>query len=66
MCIIIKMLLENDYLLNFIFENINNRLQKIIMVSNRKSIVKNNRIEAVEPSSSLFLSLVVLLRSLVN
>jgi len=66
MCIIIKMLLENDYLLNFIFENINNRLKKIIMVSNRKSVVKNNRIEAVEPSSSLFLSLVVLLRSLVN
>jgi len=62
MCIIIKMLLENDYLLNFIFENINNRLKKIIMVSNRKSVVKNNRIEAVEPSSSLFLSLVVLLR----
>ena len=65
MCIIIKML-ENDYLLNFIFENINNHLKKIIMVSNRNSVVKNNRIEAVEPSSSLFLSLVVLLRSLVN
>ena len=42
---IIKVLLENDYLLNFIFENINNRLKKIIMASNRKSVVNDNRVE---------------------
>ncbi|KYN39722.1 hypothetical protein ALC56_05901 [Trachymyrmex septentrionalis] len=31
LCFIIKVLLENDYPLNFIFKNINNRLKKIIM-----------------------------------
>ena len=50
LCFIIKVLLENDYPLNFIFENINNRLKKIIMASNRKSIVNDNRIEAVQSS----------------
>jgi len=46
-----KILLENDHPLNFIFENINNRednLKEIIMASNRKSIV--NRVEVVQPS----------------
>ena len=42
LCFIIKVLLKNDYLLNFIFENINNRWKKIIMASNRKSVVNDN------------------------
>ena len=41
-------MLENNYPLNFIFENINNRLKKIIMASNRKSVINNNRVEAVQ------------------
>jgi len=41
-----KVLLENDYPLNCIIENINSHLKKIIMASNRKSVVNNNRIEA--------------------
>ena len=47
LCFIIKVLLENElyYPLNFIFENINNRLKKIIMASNRKSVVNDKRIE---------------------
>ena len=49
-CFIIKVLLENNYPLNFIFENINNRLKKIIMASNRKSVVNDNIVEAVQPS----------------
>ena len=32
--------------MNFIFENINNRLKKIIMVENRKSVVNDNRSSA--------------------
>jgi len=44
---IIKVLLENDYPLNFIFQNINNRLKKIIMTKNRKNVVNDNRVEAV-------------------
>ena len=51
LCFIMKILLENDHPLNFIFENINNRednLKEIIMASNRKSIV--NRVEVVQPS----------------
>jgi len=48
LCFIIKVLLENNYPLNFIFENINNRLKKIIMASNRKSVINNNRVEAVQ------------------
>ena len=47
---IIREVLENNYPLNFIFENINNRLKKIIMVGNRKSVVNDNRVEAVQPS----------------
>ena len=43
---IIKVLLENDYPLNFLFENINNRLKKIIMVENRKSVVNDSRSSA--------------------
>ena len=49
LCFIIKVLLENDYLFNFIFENINNRLKKIIMANNRKSVVNDNRVEVVHP-----------------
>ncbi|KYN12159.1 hypothetical protein ALC57_15678 [Trachymyrmex cornetzi] len=36
LCFTIKVLLENDYQLNFKFENINNRLKNIIMASDRK------------------------------
>jgi len=35
-----------DYAMDCIFENINNRLKKIIM-TNRKSVVNDNKIEAV-------------------
>ena len=49
LCFIIKVLLENDYPLNFIFENINNRLKKIILANNRKSVVNDNRVEVVHP-----------------
>ena len=52
LCFIIKVLLENNYPLNFIFENINNCLKKIIMV--RKSVVNDDRIETVQPSCSSF------------
>ena len=45
---IIKVLLKNDYPLNFIFENINNRLKKMIMARNRKSIVNDVRVETVQ------------------
>ena len=45
MIICVSLLLENDYPLNFIFGNINNCLKKIIMASNRKSIVNNNKVE---------------------
>jgi len=50
LCFIIKVLLENDYPLNFIFENINNRLKKIIMARNRKSVVNDDTVETVQPS----------------
>ena len=50
LCFIIKISFENDYPLNFIFENINNRLKKIIMARNRKSIINDDRVEAVLPS----------------
>ncbi|KYQ46168.1 hypothetical protein ALC60_14832, partial [Trachymyrmex zeteki] len=44
-------LLENGYYpLNFIFENINNRLKNIIIASNRKSIVNDNSVDVVQPS----------------
>ena len=36
--------------MNFIFENINNRLKKIIMVRNRKSVVNDDKVETVQPS----------------
>ncbi|KYN31624.1 hypothetical protein ALC56_14123 [Trachymyrmex septentrionalis] len=50
LCFIIKVLLKNDYPLNFKFENINNCLKKIIIARNRKSVINDNRIEAVQPS----------------
>ena len=49
LCFIIKVFLENNYPLNFIIENIKNRLKKIIIARNRKSVVNNNRLEAVQP-----------------
>ncbi|KYN21095.1 hypothetical protein ALC57_06540 [Trachymyrmex cornetzi] len=48
-CFII-VLLENDYPLNFIFENIRYRLRKIIMVDNRKEVVEENCINKEECS----------------
>jgi len=44
---IIKILLEKLIIHCFIFENINN-LKKIIMASNRKSVVNDNRVEAMQ------------------
>jgi len=61
---IIKVLLKNDYPLNLIFENISNCLKNIIMVNNRKSAVNDNSDTVLR--DSLFLSFVVLLRSLVD
>jgi len=62
----IKVLLENDYPsieLYIVFENINNRLKKIIMTNNnRKSVVNDNKIEEVQPSWFI-VSFVILLRS---
>ncbi|KYQ47801.1 hypothetical protein ALC60_13166, partial [Trachymyrmex zeteki] len=48
-CFIIKVLLENDYSLNFIFENISNRLKNIIMANNR-NVVSGNSVNVVQPS----------------
>jgi len=31
-----------------LFENINNRLKKIIMANNRKSVINDNRVEVVQ------------------
>ncbi|KYN13987.1 hypothetical protein ALC57_13817, partial [Trachymyrmex cornetzi] len=45
LCFVIKVLLENDYPLSFVFENINNRLKNIIMASNRKNVVNINNNE---------------------
>ena len=47
---IIKILLENNYPLNFIFENMSNRLKNIIMTSNRKSVVNDNNVDIVQSS----------------
>ncbi|KYN30038.1 hypothetical protein ALC57_00481 [Trachymyrmex cornetzi] len=50
LCFVIKVLLENDYPLSFIFENINNRLKNIIMASNTKRVVSDNSVDVVQPS----------------
>ena len=65
LCFNIKVLLENDYSLNFIFKNISNRLKNIIMARNRKNVVNDDRVETVQ-SSWFTVPFVVLLRSLVD
>ncbi|XP_018313144.1 uncharacterized protein [Mycetomoellerius zeteki] len=45
-----SVLLENDYSLNFIFENISNRLKNVIMASNRKNVVNDSSIDVAQPS----------------
>ncbi|KYQ47791.1 hypothetical protein ALC60_13177, partial [Trachymyrmex zeteki] len=47
---IIEVLLGNDYPLDFIFENISNRLKNVIMASNRKNVVRENSVDVVQPS----------------
>ena len=43
LCFIIKVLLENNYVLNFIFDNVSNLLKNIIMANNRKNVVNDKR-----------------------
>ncbi|KYM93792.1 hypothetical protein ALC62_15636 [Cyphomyrmex costatus] len=49
-CFIIKVLLENDYSLKFIFDNINSRLRNIIMARNRRRVADDHSRDVERPS----------------
>ncbi|KYN02856.1 hypothetical protein ALC62_06323 [Cyphomyrmex costatus] len=49
-CFIIKVLLENDYPLKFIFDNINSRLKNIIMARNKRRVTDDHSQDVVQPT----------------